>query len=190
MDYVIIGTMEGGSADGIVDGFHEAIDGNKAVLFTSDRPNVGKSTVLLALSESLGKAGDKVLAVDADLRAENPWPSEYGLVPHRYNQKGFLDEVYHGDYFDVVYAAMVGKRPEYVYTSKQFETLMEQAREIYDVILVDAASANLFDDAKLLSERTDVCVAVWNPNDGDLKHLPVDIIGVISNPFDRTKGDK
>lgn len=185
MEYPVIGTMENGSADGIVDGFIAAIEDKQVILFTSDRKDVGKSTVLQALAESLGKHGEKVLAIDSDLRAKESWASEYGLVPHRYNQKGFLDEVHNGDYFDIVYAAMVGKKPEYVFNSNQFSTLLEDAKGIYDVVLVDSPAANYYDDAKTLAGKTDLAVAVWNPNDGEFKATKVDVVGIIENPFER-----
>ena len=40
----------------------------KAILLTSCYPNEGKSNVTFALAEEMGKAGKRVLLIDADIR--------------------------------------------------------------------------------------------------------------------------
>ncbi len=141
----------------------------KIILFTSALPGEGKTTTALALARTYALSGRKTLLIDADLRR----PSVHhhlGLVP----QAGFLDYLqnpsgkglsgsfYARDPASTLALIMGAERSEVptdqLLGSATFETLLGQARDIYDVIVIDSPPLLPVVDARYIARYADAVV--------------------------------
>jgi polysaccharide biosynthesis transport protein len=140
------------------------------LLVTSSLPFEGKSTTATALAAKLARCNNRVLLIDADLRA----PTLHRAFGIR-NDRGLTDCLHpalcvsDSVYLDVrtgvsVLTAGPGHaEPLNVLRSEQLSEQMEAWRSTYDFILVDAPPVLPVADARALAPLTDLCifVACW-----------------------------
>ncbi len=141
----------------------------KVILFTSAMPDEGKTTTALALARTYAIAGRKTLLIDADLRKPS-LHRHLGFEP----QTGFLDylrntqgDELRGSFYarDPVCALaliMGCARSEFptdqLLTSSRFEQLLSQARDVYDVIIIDSPPLLPVVDARYIAHYADAVV--------------------------------
>ncbi|MEE9427610.1 MAG: polysaccharide biosynthesis tyrosine autokinase [Paracoccaceae bacterium] len=157
--------------------------GGKTILITSALANEGKTTAALSLARTYAQAGQKTLLIDADLRQ----PSVHlhlGFEP----QIGFLDYLRNASETDLTgsfYARdpasslaliMGAARSEFptdqLLSSATFEALLAQAKEVYDVVIIDSPPLLPVVDARYIAHYADAVVMVvkWAATgQGDLK---------------------
>lgn len=143
-------------------------DGKKVLLVTSVLPNEGKSTVSVNLALSLAVKGRKVLLVDCDLRK----PTCYKLLEKPARGSGTID-VINGD--QPLSQAVIKDKPsglhmllEYkrigsatnLLDSERMAKLLEDARQIYDIIVVDSPPVSAAPDAETLMKFVDGALLV------------------------------
>jgi capsular exopolysaccharide synthesis family protein len=140
------------------------------LLVTSSLPLEGKSTTATALAAKLARGNNRVLLIDADLRA----PTLHRAFGIR-NDRGLTDCLHpvfcvsDSLYLDVktgitVLTAGPGHpEPQNVLRSRQLSEQMEAWRSSYDFIVVDSPPVLPVADARALAPLTDYCVfiACW-----------------------------
>ncbi len=143
----------------------------KVILITSSLPDEGKTTTALALARTYAISGRKTLLIDADLRKPS-LHRHLGYEP----QTGFLDYLRNGDNDElrgtfyardpasplalIMGAARSELPTDQLLTSARFETLLQQAREVYDVIIIDTPPLLPVVDARYVAHYADAVVVL------------------------------
>ncbi len=148
----------------------------KVVLITSCFAHEGKSSVSFDLCRSLAESGKKVLLVDADLRKSvmiNHYTKErgvYGLSQVLSGQVDAQDAICktNVDGMDIVFAGPYPPNPTELAGSPAFKEFLDDRRDAYDYIIVDAPPLGLVIDAAVMSGVCDGAVLVINI--GHVKH--------------------
>lgn len=142
---------------------------NKVVLVTSSYSNEGKSDICLHLAEEMGKAGKKILLLDADLR-KSVYVSRYeigdkvnGLSQFLSGQIERMDEViYKTNYQNVhmIFAGPYAPNPAELLGSRTFGAVLKAVRQVYDYVLVDTPPLDVVVDAAVVGQYCDGAVLV------------------------------
>jgi exopolysaccharide transport family protein len=183
------------------------------VLVTSALPGEGKSTVALNLARTAAQAGDNVLLIDGDLRrpalarALN-LPGDIGLADLLAGRSDLKTAVKHEPRTNLYAIAggrgVSGANALSLLTSLRMKRLVDHARDIFDLVVVDASPLLPVADARLLLEQADgaVMVVASERTSRDAvtaalqenPELADKIVGVVLNgaadEFDRYYGDQ
>ncbi|WP_052184310.1 GumC family protein [Psychroserpens sp. Hel_I_66] len=141
----------------------------KVIYCTSTIKGEGKTYTALNLSLALSSINKKVLLIGADLR--NPQIHTY--VSKDKNEKGLSNYLYE-DLFnwknilvkgfdkhpnhDLLLSGSIPPNPTQLLTNGRFKTLINEAKEIYDYIIVDTAPTILVTDTMLISRLADATI--------------------------------
>lgn len=146
-------------------------DVSRSILLASSVPGEGKTTTALALAHMSALAGKSVIVIDCDLRrsmlqAAFRWKMEHDFVDFIENRCD-IEEAIHSDPdlgFDVLVAT--GSHPETAdqLSAKWLKPLIDQLKQVYDVVLVDAPALLAVSDALVLAQAVDsrVYLVRWN----------------------------
>ncbi len=146
-------------------------------LFTSPKPNEGKSFLILALAESLSRMQRRVLVIDTNLKHNtltqlanktldnNPLQNGVnpGAVPAQ--DTSTIAKVKLESDVDILGNQGGGYSPAELLTDKGFEQLLAEFARQYDYIFMETAALNDFSDAPEMLDYTDKVIAVF-----DAKH--------------------
>jgi polysaccharide biosynthesis transport protein len=140
----------------------------KVVLITSAQPGEGKTTIASSVAATQGRAGKKVLLIDADLRR----PAVHERFGHSRNP-GLVDylsgqcapgQIYnHNEAMPGVCVISAGSPDIDVQdrlASDAMQQLIEQARSRFDLVIIDSPPVLVGADARLLSRLADASVLV------------------------------
>lgn len=152
----------------------------KTLLVTSTFPGEGKSWVASNLAVTFAQAGKKVILIDADMRkgrqyrifdiAPKPGLSNYlseteiddnGNATRNageYVQETGVDNLY------VIAAGNVPPNPSELLVSPQMLKLLEDLKEICDLVIIDGTPCELVADSIILSRIVDSCIIVTAHN--------------------------
>jgi capsular exopolysaccharide synthesis family protein len=147
----------------------------KVIFCTSTIKGEGKTYVSINLSLALSSLNKKVLLIGADLR--NPQIHTYSTKDknaaglsnylHDFNLdwkgmliKGFKNHQTH----DVLLSGSIPPNPAHLLTNGRFDSLIEEAKELYDFIIVDTAPTILVTDTMLISHLADTNVYIVKAN--------------------------
>ena len=148
----------------------------KTLLVTSTFPGEGKSWVASNLAVTFAKAGKKVILIDADMRkgrqyrifdiAPKPGLSNYlseteiddnGNATRNageYVQETGVENLY------VIAAGNVPPNPSELLVSPQMLKLLDDLKEICDLVIIDGTPCELVADSIILSRIVDSCIIV------------------------------
>jgi capsular exopolysaccharide synthesis family protein len=147
--------------------------GNKGnvVLFTSSIEGEGKSFCAFHNAITLSNLNKKVLLIGVDLR--KPKLHEYfnlnrnvrGLSNFLSNKSDDWKEFLHKDNnfsknLDVLFAGEAPPNPSQLITNSNFESLIEEAKDLYDFIILDTAPVQIVSDTLNFSYLADVTVFI------------------------------
>lgn len=140
----------------------------KTIMFTSCFPNEGKSDTLIQLAKEIGKAGKKVLLIDADIRKStfirryHVRQSVKGLSQYLSGQVEQLGIYYSTNFenMDMIFAGPMAPNPSELLEEKAFDELLATARQIYDYILIDTPPILSLTDAAIVARKCDGAVLV------------------------------
>jgi succinoglycan biosynthesis transport protein ExoP len=131
----------------------------RVVLITSAVPNEGKSFFAISLAANVGREGGRALLIDCDMRRPsvakmldiaNPQYNATGAAVHQGVMQGL----------DVVCFRPVDPGKHNAVSMTQIQGLLDDARQHYDMIILDAPPVLTFADASVLSLKADGTIMV------------------------------
>ena len=180
----------------------------KILLFTSALPNEGKTTISVSFARAAAESGLRVLLIDCDLRhpsihkAFGTAGPKIGFV-ELLAGKASMDDVLVIDEkcgLSYIPIASGSANPPDVLASQQMQKLLAEARNNYDLIVLDSAPVLPVSDSRVLSRLVDKTVFVvrWatTPKDAaiggirELRNFNADIAGVVLSAVDTNKQAK
>lgn len=146
---------------------------NKVILLTSSYSNEGKSDISFNLAVELGKAGKKVLLIDADIR-KSVYRSRYniqeetqGLSQYLSGQIENIDQVVYKTNYENLYMILAGPfapNPSEMLGDDQFGQLLKAARQVFEYVIVDTPPLGTVVDAAVIAQFCDGAVIVVESN--------------------------
>jgi capsular exopolysaccharide synthesis family protein len=135
----------------------------KTLLVTGCTPGEGKTTVTVNLGVAFAQHNKRVIIVEADLRRPKfkhkiDFPAEVGLSNVLTNSCEPEEAVLRGVFvpsLDVLPAGPRPPMPSEILGSAAFDSLLEQLRSRYDLILIDSPPALLVTDAVSISTKAE-----------------------------------
>ena len=141
----------------------------KVILITSSFSGEGKSDISFNLAAELGKAGKKVLLIDADIR-KSVYKSRYsiredtqGLSQYLSGQVEHIDEVVCKTNYENLYMILSGPyapNPTEMLGDEQFGQLLKAARQVFEYVIVDTPPLGTVVDAAVIGQYCDSAVLV------------------------------
>lgn len=152
----------------------KAKDG-KVIYCTSTIKGEGKTHVSLNLSLALSSLDKKVLLIGADLR--NPQIHSYigrekeevGLSNFLYDtefewKSALINNFEAHPHHDILLSGSIPPNPSILLANGRLNTLFEEAKQVYDYIIVDTAPTLLVSDTLLISAASDTIVYITRAN--------------------------
>ena len=140
----------------------------KTILLTSCFPNEGKSDICMQLAIEIGKAGKKVLLIDADMR-KSAYVTRYrvrkaikGLSQYLSGQASEEEIRYTTNFqnVDIIFAGPVAPNPSELLGDPSMGELLADVRDKYDYILIDSPPMMNIIDAAVLARVCDGAILV------------------------------
>jgi polysaccharide biosynthesis transport protein len=182
---------------------NRSVKGSKVLAFTASLPNEGKSTIAMALAQSIANVGGRVILLDADLR--NPGLSrklipeaKVGLLEVLANQVRIEDALcVDPDTRLVFLPAVVNERMAHsseVLACERTKILFERLRQSYEYIIVDLPPLAPVVDVRAMTHLVDsfVFVIEWGRTKIDVVERALrmapgvydNLLGVVLNKAD------
>ncbi|MEA4961766.1 CpsD/CapB family tyrosine-protein kinase [Lutispora sp.] len=170
----------------------------KSIVITSPGQGDGKSTVIANLAVAIARNNKKVLLIDADLRKPNV--HTFFQVSNTKGLTNLLSEdveyirIIESTYvenLDILSSGPIPPNPSELLGSNRIKILLDELKNVYDMVLFDSPPACLVTDAAVLSTIADgvilVCAAgqttIENAKNAKalLDKVNANIIGVVLN---------
>lgn len=147
----------------------------KIIYCTSTIKGEGKTYVSLNLSLALSSINKKVLLIGADLRN----PQIHTHIQQDKHKPGLSNYLHDVNYdwkdalingFDkhpnhhIILSGSIPPNPAHLLTNGRFEKLIEEAKELYDYVIVDTAPTILVTDTMLISQLADATIYLARAN--------------------------
>lgn len=142
---------------------------NKVILLTSSHSGEGKSDISFNLAVNLGKAGKKVLLIDADIR-KSVYKTQFsikeetlGLSQYLSGQVEKIDEIVYKTNYENLYMILSGPyapSPTEMLGDEQFGQLLKAARQVFEYVLIDTPPLGTVVDAAVIGQYCDGAVLV------------------------------
>ena len=171
----------------------------KVIAITSCQENEGKSVSALHLASSLADLDKKVLLIDADMRksviAGRNTNAKHasGLSEVLTAQNKLKDCLYNvtGSPLHILFAGKYPPNPVELLSGEYFKTLLEEARKVYDYIIIDTPPLGPVIDAAVIAPQCDGIILVMDTGHvrrrqaleviDQLKKTGCKVLGVIMN---------
>lgn len=175
----------------------------KVIAITSCDENEGKTVVSMNLGKCLAELGKRVLYVDADLRKSvvmgrnTNVRNAQGLSEIISGLQSFDDVVFSTQFpgFDIVFSGKYPPNPVELLNSKYFKMIIENAKELYDYIVIDTPPLGRVIDAAVIASLCDSSIVVIGNTRNkcskiqevvdQLKKSGSNVLGVIMNRADK-----
>ena len=178
--------------------YKAGVDGAKVIAVTSPSSGDGKSTILANLAVSLAQAGRRVLLVDADMRRPTiakifGLTTSFGLSELLTGNATLFNAVTNSECpkLDLMVSGSFPANPSELLSSEAFSQLLEQARNEYDLILVDCPPVLAVADPCIISSIVDAVLLVLRVNPKSrielkrtmdlLREVKANVVGTIIN---------
>ncbi len=168
---------------------------------TSSTESEGKTTCSSNIALSLAKSGKSVLLIDADLRKPAVYKTlgislsgdEKGIYDIVSGNKTFEEAVKYVEKYNLylLISSTPVNDPSEVLASKTMETIIKEAKNNFDYVVVDCPPAGVVADAAIVSNYTDSIIFVTSENRvslpqveyalSDLMTTKAEILGCIYN---------
>jgi non-specific protein-tyrosine kinase len=138
----------------------------RAIAITSSAAGEGKSTTLANLAIAMAEAGQRVIAVDCDLRRPQlhslfGLPNREGLTTAILDEKGGLPLQQTGvPNLFLLSSGPLPPNPAELVGSQKLDVMLDQLREHADYVLFDTPPAAALSDAATLAARVDGVILV------------------------------
>lgn len=134
----------------------------KTIVVTSTQPGEGKSTVLVNLAVTMAQSGKKVVLLDCDLRKPTIHrklgvPNKNGLTTLLSKEKSLQEclQLLNVPNLYIITSGPIPPNPAELLGSKRMKSLLQELKEHFDVILIDAPPVLAVTDSQILSTLTD-----------------------------------
>lgn len=140
----------------------------KTILVTSSNTKEGKSTICENMALSFSQNNKKVLLIDCDLRKLSSYKhlnkiNESGVSDVLLGKKKLKEIIKsYSESLDIISSGKVPTNPVELLSSKAMDDLLNQVRDMYDLILIDSPSIKLVTDALILATKSDGTLFVIN----------------------------
>ena len=138
----------------------------RTIVVTSSEPGEGKSTVAGNLALSFAQAEKRTIIIDCDLRKPSlhkkfKVSNLYGLSDVLIgNEKIDKALVKHSPYLHILTSGKIPPNPAEMLGSKIMNKLLNELRDVYDIIILDSAPLQAVTDAQILSTKADGTILV------------------------------
>ncbi|WP_418263489.1 polysaccharide biosynthesis tyrosine autokinase [Flavobacterium faecale] len=152
------------------------------LLFTSAIQGEGKSFCAFHMAATISNLNKKVLLIGADLR--NPQldsffsvkKNELGLTNYLSNKADNWRELLVkdpnlSDNLDTIFSGEISPNPTQLLSNSNFQSLIDEAKPLYDFIIIDSAPVQLVSDTLNFSHLADVTLFVLRYNYTDKRTL-------------------
>lgn len=177
----------------------------QTVVFTSEKPAAGKSTISANVAITYAQAGYKTLLIDGDMRK----PTQHylfntnnidGLSNLIINKSDYANAIHNTDIkdLDLLTAGPIPPNPSELIGSENLLEIFKHLRKEYDFIIIDTPPVNTVTDAQLFSEIAKYVVYVVDVQKNDrnavkkgkdlIEKAGAKILGVVLNktPVDKS----
>lgn len=152
-------------------------DGCKIILFTSFRPNAGKSFLLLSIANAFSMINKKVLIFDTNFR--NSFITQ-NLMSESHDEKQFhdlrqgkinIEEVERcitsteNPNIFLLGGAIINSTPQEVFSKIDLRSLFDRLRKTYDYIFIEGACLNTYSDSRELFQYADKAISIFSAKD-------------------------
>lgn len=172
-------------------------ENGKAIIISSPNASEGKSTTSINTAISLSQLNKKVLLIDTDAHR----PSIHNKLKLK-NDDGLMniitgvsdiDDVinHYNTMLDIITTGPVPQNATEMFSDPKFEAVLENLKEKYDYIILDAPPVNLLSDSLVIAQKCDGIIYVIRAGvttHNSLQHalasadqLGIKILGVVLN---------
>ncbi|MDN7244508.1 CpsD/CapB family tyrosine-protein kinase [Planococcus shenhongbingii] len=179
-------------------------DDTQTILFTSASKEEGKSTTSCNMAIVYAESGKRVLLVDADMRRPTLHHSfqlsnKIGLSNLLLKKGRLQDTVKRSGVvgLDLLLCGQIPSNPAELLSSPALDTLLEEMKARYDLIIIDSPPLLAVTDSKILANKCDGTVLVVNTGKTEkdsvkkardaLVTSKAFILGVVMNNYQLTK---
>jgi len=155
---------------------HPGVPASIAVL--SAMAGEGRSMVAANLAVAFSQMGERTLLIDADMRGASQQqlfslPGRMGLSNILLGRAGFecMTRVPHFFDLSVLTAGTKPPNPQELLTRARMATLLNEATNAFDVVIVDTPAASQFADAQIIASRTGSSILVTRNDKTNAKVL-------------------
>ena len=144
----------------------------QVIMVASALPGDGKTVTTLALASNYAGLGKKVLIVEGDIRRRvmgqflKADKNGHGLIDVLENNVSIEDAVCHPKNLrlDVLFGSETDANPADIFSSDGYSAFIKNAREAYDVILIDTPPLLVVSDARIIGQSADATIftVLWN----------------------------
>ncbi|QDI92984.1 polysaccharide biosynthesis tyrosine autokinase [Salicibibacter halophilus] len=134
----------------------------QAIMTTSSGPEEGKTTVNANLAETIAQQNEKVLLIDADMRKPTMQYMFYlanhtGITNVMTGQRDLQDviETTGNEALDVVTCGPIPPNPSELLGSQKMKDIIQEARTLYDYIVIDTPPVLAVTDAQIVAGMSD-----------------------------------
>lgn len=177
----------------------------KVIALTSCQENEGKSISAMHLASSLADLDKKVLLIDADMRKSvmagrnTTAKNTAGLSEVLTGQRKLKDCLYKvtGSSMHILFSGKYPPNPVELISGEYFQTLLEEARKVYDYIIIDTPPLGPVIDAAVLAPQCDGVILVMDTGHvrrrqaleviDQLRKTECKILGVIMNNVKKSR---
>ena len=176
------------------------------VVITSCNENEGKTTITLQLAKSLSELDKRVLVIDADMRKSvmagrnTSVEAPVGLSEVLTGLVAVKDCLYttQCENLSIMFAGKYPPNPVELLGGPYFESLLQEARKVYDYVLIDVPPLGSVIDAAVVEAKCDGTILVISDNQvryrqaievaEQLKKSGSKILGVVRNNIKKKEG--
>ncbi|GEP83665.1 capsular polysaccharide biosynthesis protein [Staphylococcus piscifermentans] len=177
----------------------------KTVVFTSEKPAAGKSTISANVAATYAQAGYKTLLIDGDMRKPTQQyffsKSNIDGLSNLIIGKTYLAKAVNKteiENLEVLTSGPIPPNPSELIGSHQMVDLLEELKELYDFIIIDTPPVNTVTDAQLYAKLAKYVVYIIDSKNNDrnsvkkgkelIEKTGAKILGVVLNKTVKEEG--
>lgn len=150
---------------------HPTKEGSKIIAVTSTISGEGKTFIAINLGGVFALSGKKVILLDLDLRKPKVHLSfnahnNAGMSTILIGKDTYKDCIIKTDFetFDIIPSGPTPPNPAELANSKAFDTLLEELKHEYDIVIIDTPPIGIVSDAIFSFQRADLPIYVSRAN--------------------------